>query len=128
METALVTCPATSLRPRLFDMEPELAAELAAHDEAVAIAMEEKRRAAMFEKANVQKDVPFKIGEVVFDYSLRSTDDPHGAEAVVIGLPSKRASQAMGDRVGGAKSHVWIKYAGGLRAWKKWIDVVSARP
>ena len=42
-------------------MEPELAAELAAHDEAVAIAMEEKRRAAMFEKANVQKDVPFKI-------------------------------------------------------------------
>ena len=48
-------------------MEPELAAELAAHDEAVAIAMEEKRRAAMFEKANVQKDVPFKIGEVVFE-------------------------------------------------------------
>ena len=109
-------------------MAAELAAELAAHDEAVAIAMEEKRRALMFETANVQKDVPFKIGDVVFDYSLRSTDDPHGAEAVVIGLPSKNASQAMGDRVDGAKSYVWIKYAGDLRAWKKWIDVGPAQP
>ena len=53
--------------------------------------MEEKRRALMFETVNVQKDVPFKIGDVVFDYSLCSTDDPHGAEAVVIGLPSKKA-------------------------------------
>ena len=34
-------------------MEPELAAELAAHDEAVAIAMEEKRRAVGYIGASI---------------------------------------------------------------------------
>ena len=107
-----------------------VAAELAAHDEIVALALEERRRAQMVETGNVQKDAPFKFGEIIFDYSLRSTDAPNGAEAVVIGLPSKNASQAMGGRLDGAKSHVhvWIKYLGGLRAWKKWTDVGRAQP
>ena len=50
----------------------------------------------MFNMGNVQKEAPFKLGEMVYDlYTLKSSDHPDGAEAKVIGLPSKKATQLL---------------------------------
>lgn len=105
-----------------------LADQLAAEAEALAMEREVLRRTVMYEAKNVQKDAPYKVGDTVFDYTLKSSDDPDGAEAKVIGLPTKRASGVMADGdTAGAKNYVWIQYVGGLRAWKKWTDVGPAQ-
>ena len=65
---------------------PEAAVLLAVADAVTALRNEETRRALMYAQKNVQKDAPFNIGDTVFDYSLRSSINPSGAVAVVIGL------------------------------------------
>ena len=52
---------------------PDEVAELAAFDAAKYERLELIRRATMFKSGNVQKDAPFKVGEAVFDYKLKSS-------------------------------------------------------
>ena len=107
---------------------PDEVAELAAFDAAKYERLELIRRATMFKSGNVQKDAPFKVGEAVFDYKLKSSTNPQGAEAVVIGLPSKKPIAAMGDEIVGAKNYVWIRYPSGLAQWVPWTQVGPAQP
>ena len=87
-----------------------MALELLAADVLQAFEREELRRKLMVSHENFQKGCPFKLGETVIDHTLKSAEEPHGVTCVVIGLPLKRASSAMGEsRVEGAKFYFWVK-------------------
>ena len=58
------------------EIGPDERAELAAFDASELFRLESIRRATMFKSDNVQKDAPFKVGETVFDYHLKSNVKP----------------------------------------------------